>query len=106
MCGARQLRRFPFPPSPPLASRALPLSPARHFQVSGLELRKIWKGLFFCMWHADKQPVQVSPRWARAHRSVCWPALPVLGEAMPAAELSYLDPANRRRASWRMGLGC
>ncbi|OVA00902.1 Nucleolar [Macleaya cordata] len=23
------------------------------------EMKKIWKGLFYCMWHADKQPVQM-----------------------------------------------
>ncbi|KAL1816225.1 hypothetical protein ACET3Z_018799 [Daucus carota] len=27
-------------------------------QVSHEELKKIWKGLFFCVWHADKSPVQ------------------------------------------------
>lgn len=27
--------------------------------VSDDEMKKIWKGLFYCVWHADKQPVQI-----------------------------------------------
>ncbi|KAF8395970.1 hypothetical protein HHK36_017581 [Tetracentron sinense] len=28
-------------------------------QISDEEMKKIWKGLFYCVWHADKQPVQI-----------------------------------------------
>lgn len=28
-------------------------------EVSELDLLKLWKGMFFAMWHADKMPVQV-----------------------------------------------
>lgn len=28
--------------------------------VSEPEMSKIWKGLFYCFWHSDKQPVQVT----------------------------------------------
>jgi hypothetical protein len=27
--------------------------------VSDLDMRKIWKGLFYAFWHSDKAPVQV-----------------------------------------------
>jgi ribosomal RNA-processing protein 1 len=27
--------------------------------LAELDMLKIWKGLFFCFWHSDKQPVQV-----------------------------------------------
>ncbi len=38
-------------------------------QVPEQEMSKIWKGLFFCFWHSDKQPVQVcnSPDSALTH---------------------------------------
>ena len=26
--------------------------------VSDIDFKKIWKGLFYCVWHADKQEVQ------------------------------------------------
>ncbi|PIA34960.1 hypothetical protein AQUCO_03700309v1 [Aquilegia coerulea] len=32
--------------------------PARN-QVSEDEMKRIWYGLFYCIWHADKQPVQI-----------------------------------------------
>ncbi|KAG9456373.1 hypothetical protein H6P81_000881 [Aristolochia fimbriata] len=32
---------------------------AAHTDVKDEEFRWIWKGLFYCVWHADKQPVQV-----------------------------------------------
>ncbi|KAJ4974727.1 hypothetical protein NE237_007901 [Protea cynaroides] len=32
--------------------------PSQHL-VPEEEMKKIWKGLFFCVWHTDKQPVQV-----------------------------------------------
>ncbi|XP_043719847.1 ribosomal RNA processing protein 1 homolog isoform X2 [Telopea speciosissima] len=32
--------------------------PSQH-QVPEEEMKKIWKGLFYCVWHADKQPVQL-----------------------------------------------
>ncbi|KAF5178153.1 Ribosomal rna processing protein 1-like protein [Thalictrum thalictroides] len=28
-------------------------------QVDEDEMKRIWKGLFYCIWHADKQPVQI-----------------------------------------------
>lgn len=28
--------------------------------VSELDMRKIWKGLFYAFWHSDKAPVQVA----------------------------------------------
>ena len=33
---------------------------SRRATVSEPEMSKIWKGLFYCFWHSDKQPVQVS----------------------------------------------
>jgi hypothetical protein len=27
--------------------------------VSELDMMKLWKGIFFCFWHSDKEPVQV-----------------------------------------------
>ena len=32
---------------------------SRRESVSEPEMSKIWKGLFYCFWHSDKQPVQV-----------------------------------------------
>ena len=32
------------------------LKQAHH--ITPLELFKIWKALFYCMWHSDKRPVQ------------------------------------------------
>lgn len=28
------------------------------------ELLKLWKGIFYCYWHSDKQPVQVRQTWS------------------------------------------
>ena len=30
-------------------------------EVSELDMLKLWKGLFYAMWHADKAPVQALP---------------------------------------------
>lgn len=30
-----------------------------HRQVSELDMLKLWKGIYFCFWHSDKEPVQV-----------------------------------------------
>lgn len=27
--------------------------------VSELDMLKLWKGIYFCFWHSDKEPVQV-----------------------------------------------
>ena len=27
--------------------------------MAPLDMRKLWKGLFYCFWHSDKAPVQV-----------------------------------------------
>lgn len=31
----------------------------RREHVAEADMRKIWKGLFYCFWHSDKAPVQV-----------------------------------------------
>lgn len=33
-------------------------------QVSEMDMLKLWKGIFFCFWHSDKEPVQVGQRKA------------------------------------------
>lgn len=39
----------------------------RREQVAEADMRKIWKGLFYCFWHSDKAPVQVGLKqpWMR-----------------------------------------
>jgi hypothetical protein len=27
--------------------------------ISELDMLKLWKGIYFCFWHSDKEPVQV-----------------------------------------------
>ena len=38
--------------------RSLELWLASSSEVSPKDLRKVWKGLYFCFWHSDKTPVQ------------------------------------------------
>lgn len=40
------------------ALRSLELWLASSSEVSPKDLRKVWKGLYFCFWHSDKTPVQ------------------------------------------------
>lgn len=42
--------------------------------VSELDLLKLWKGMFFAMWHADKAPVQVTARDALSGVARAWAA--------------------------------
>ncbi|KAE9467307.1 hypothetical protein C3L33_00781, partial [Rhododendron williamsianum] len=34
--------------------------PSNGDQLSDDEMKKLWKGLFYCLWHADKAPVQLN----------------------------------------------
>jgi len=36
--------------------------------VEDAELLKVWKGMFYALWHADKAPVQASTRPPPLHR--------------------------------------
>ncbi len=38
----------------------------RKTELKQTDMMKIWKGLFYCFWHSDKQPVQVAGRPARS----------------------------------------
>jgi ribosomal RNA-processing protein 1 len=40
--------------------QALTLWMVHRPEISEKEMLRIWKGLFYCFWHADKAPVQVS----------------------------------------------
>lgn len=40
--------------------QALTLWLSRRPDVGELELLKLWKGIFYCFWHSDKAPVQVT----------------------------------------------
>jgi hypothetical protein len=42
--------------------------------VSELDMLKLWKGIYFCFWHSDKEPVQV-------RRSMCRPTSRLAGDA-------------------------
>lgn len=60
-------------------------------EVSELDLLKLWKGMFFAMWHADKAPVQVGPDAA------CGPPRPQ--HAAPATlELMFPFPLSPTQA--------
>eukprot|EP00898_Chlorokybus_atmophyticus_P005949 jgi/Chlat1/6355/Chrsp44S05829 len=40
------------------AIQAVTLWLTRHHGVTSADVAKLWRGLFYCMWHSDKQPVQ------------------------------------------------
>ncbi|KAL6651889.1 hypothetical protein ACP70R_010814 [Stipagrostis hirtigluma subsp. patula] len=69
-----------------LLSDFLPASAAR---LSAPDLLKLWKGLFFCFWHADK-PLYQSSLAARLASSVSAAPSPAAGAAFLAAYLATL----------------
>jgi hypothetical protein len=53
------------------ATREKGLQAVQHFMqrkanLSELDMMKIWKGIFYCFWHSDKAPVQVTSGWVAA----------------------------------------
>ncbi|CAD6261921.1 unnamed protein product [Miscanthus lutarioriparius] len=69
-----------------LLSDFLPASAAR---LSATDLLKLWKGLFFCFWHADK-PLYQSSVATRLASAVSAPPSPADGAAFLAAYLTTL----------------
>ncbi|PWZ40827.1 Ribosomal RNA processing protein 1 [Zea mays] len=69
-----------------LLSEFLPASAPR---LSATDLLKLWKGLFFCFWHADK-PLYQSSVATRLASAVSAPPSPTEGAAFLAAYLTTL----------------
>ncbi|KAL6844091.1 hypothetical protein ACP4OV_025764 [Aristida adscensionis] len=63
--------------------------PAAAPRLAGPDLLKLWKGLFFCFWHADK-PLYQSSLAARLASSVSAAPSPAAGAAFLAAYLTTL----------------
>jgi len=63
-------------------------------EVDETEMLKLWKGLFYAMWHADKPAVQVRPACKGMRRA----PLPCLTRAARAPALPQADVAERMAA--------
>lgn len=69
--------------------RALQDFLSRRSSLEELEMLRLWKGIFYCFWHSDKQPVQVR---TEAREAACMLRAVV---TLPGALLTPLSALRR-----------